>query len=148
MNMKHRHTTRAMLAMGGLFAFVSVQAHGSSLVVHREGDVSYVTGGIGMEERETLEAMQKDYNVRIVSSEMSGDYLDATPIVISDSAKHEVVHASAGPLFYAQLPAGRYKVRSSNDGQDQTQDIVITKNSPPVRIHFSWKASVADITPH
>ena len=141
----YHHSTVLAFAVASVTSIYSVQAEEpASLQIQQQGNVSYVTGGIGAEEREALEAMQQGYNVRIVSSEMSGAYLDATPVVIRDSAKHEVLNANAGPLFYAQLPVGRYKVESTNDGKTQQQDIVITKNSPPVRIHFSWKSDMAE----
>ena len=43
--------------------------------IARAADVSYISGGIGTDEREELRAKEHDYNVKVVTAAESGDYL-------------------------------------------------------------------------
>jgi hypothetical protein len=45
-------------------------------------EVSYISGGIGADMREELLAKEKEYNLKIVVAEKSGDYLAGVQIVI------------------------------------------------------------------
>ena len=104
----------------------------------QDGNVTYVTGGIGDEERNALRAVQHDYNLHIVNAVgASGAYPGDTHIIIYDKHHQEVVNTDTDPLFYAQLPAGRYTVEESSEGEDKQQSVVIAANKPE-NITFRW----------
>ena len=54
-------------------------------------DVSYISGGIGADMREELLAKEKDYNLKVVVAEKSGDYLAGVLIVIESGRKEQVL---------------------------------------------------------
>src|SRR5437773_9546525 len=48
----------------------------------RAADVTYVTGGVGADSREELQAKESEYNLKSVVAATSGDYLADVKIVI------------------------------------------------------------------
>lgn len=101
--------------------------------------INYVTGGIGDEERKSLQAVKNDYNLRIVSSSAFGAFEGDTHILIRNAKGAEVLNVpDAGPIFLAKLPVGVYSVVAANEGQLKRQKISIN-GSEPARVHFSWK---------
>lgn len=109
------------------------------LEVQHTGKVTFVTGGIGDEERDAMRAVQSNYNLRILSAAgASGEYPGDTHIVISDTKGNELVNTDADPLFYAQMPSGHYIVNESSAGQSKKQSVTINAGKP-VSITFRWK---------
>ena len=102
------------------------------------GDVIYVTGGIGDEERAALKAAQKYFNLQIMSSRNKGEFAGDVRIVVRDKDGMQKIDVPAGPLFYAKLPPGTYTVEGSNEGQVKSQKVTIAGNKP-VMVHLNWK---------
>ncbi len=101
------------------------------------GDVTYITGGIGEEERNTLTQTKKDYNLQVMSADKTGHYVSDTQLVIRDKKGAEVLSVPMGPLFYAKLPAGSYAVEASSAGQTQKENITIHGNEAS-NVDFNW----------
>jgi hypothetical protein len=102
------------------------------------GSITFITGGIGDEERDAMETVRKDYNLSVMSAATSGAFTGDTRIVIRDQSGEELLQADAGPLFYADLPAGRYVVEGYSDGQIKQQPVTITPDKRQ-HIRFNWK---------
>lgn len=107
-------------------------------VAKSAGDVTYITGGIGEEERTALAAVKNDYNLAVISSQVSGDYIGAEELVISDAVGNELVRAEAGPLFYAKLPKGNYTLQASIGGSAQTRKVTIGGDTQRT-VYFRWE---------
>jgi len=101
------------------------------------GSITYVTGGVGEEERGALQATKKEYNLYVMVADKTGHFLADTQIIIHDPKGGEVLNATAGPIFYAKLPAGSYTVEAVNQGQSKKQNIVI-HGSEASHAFFSW----------
>src|SRR5262245_57436583 len=72
----------------------------------------FMTGGIGTEERNEMMQFANQYNLALSFAARSGQYLSDVNVVIIDSRGREIVNTiSAGPLFYAELPRGRYNIK-------------------------------------
>jgi len=123
----------AMLATSG-----APGAYAYSLQPQQVGNVTYVTGGIGDEERDALKAVKNDYNLSILSAARSGAYVGETRVVILDRNGQKLVDTYADPIFYAQLPPGRYVVEGESEGQSHKQNITIAGNKP-AHVAFTWK---------
>src|SRR6266852_2845614 len=54
-------------------------------------DVPYISGGVGADTREDLLAKEKEYNIKIVTAEKSGDYLADVTLVIESVRKERVL---------------------------------------------------------
>jgi hypothetical protein len=100
------------------------------------GDVTYVTGGIGDEERNAMKESEKDYNLRILSASKTGDFVGDTHIVISRKGE-PVLDAQSGPMMFVNLPSGNYVVEATSDGQTKKQNVTIGKSKPSY-VRLSW----------
>ena len=95
--------------------------------------IEYVSGGIGADDKEEMEATRQDYNFRLTfACPHSGQYLADIKVTVENTKSHEKIMdvVSGGPLFFAQLPDGKYNVTAEFEGTQQTKTITIHKNLP------------------
>ena len=106
--------------------------------VLQQGQTTYTTGGIGLDERWALEATAKKYNLIISNADRKGEFTAETTIVISRKGNQEMLTVNdAGPLLYARLPAGAYVVRATNGDRKAERTVSIT-GIKQARIYFTW----------
>jgi L-amino acid N-acyltransferase YncA len=92
----------------------------------RAGDVPYLSGGVGADAREELLAKEKEYNLKIVVAERSGDYLAGVKVVIESARKEQVLDTTMeGPILLAKLAPGTYTIMAVNDGQTLTRTVTV-----------------------
>lgn len=83
----------------------------------KQGEISYVSGGVGDEEQKRLEEVARGFNLKITFAGSSGAYGGGSRVEIRDRTGSTVIDAeSRGPLFYAQLPPGSYTVTATGAG--------------------------------
>jgi len=104
--------------------------------------ITYVTGGIGLEEREALEAQSGQYNLKILNSGLQGHFVGEAMLSIRSSNGTEVLNVMSGPEFYANLPAGRYSITATHNGEPKSRQVTIGKSQ--TRIGFAWAAPIED----
>ena len=92
----------------------------------RAADVPYLSGEVGADAREELLAKEKEYNLKIVVAERSGDYLAGVKVVIESARKEPVLDTTMeGPILLAKLAPGTYTIRAVNDGQTLTRTVTV-----------------------
>lgn len=84
-----------------------------------QGEVSFVSGGVGGDERAAMQAMRADYNLSLLFSVAgTGEYLSDVKVSIKDANGNNFLDTvSDGPMLFARLKAGRYLVSADNNGQ-------------------------------
>ena len=105
-------------------------------------DVSYVTGGIGKDEREAIEASKADYNLYVMSANIDGAFVGDTHVVITrkqGNEVEEVLNVDSGPLLYVRLPAGSYTLIATLGEQTKEQKLVVNAQGKPSTVRLSWK---------
>jgi hypothetical protein len=103
------------------------------------GSVSYISGGIGLDEREALIQMGKDYDLKLSFAVTSGNYLGDIAVEIRDASGRTLLEASSeGPWFFAKLPPGRYTVTVTVMGQTQRKSVQVGGRGQTV-VNFFWK---------
>jgi hypothetical protein len=109
---------------------------------HSAGTVVYVSGGIGQEERNALRAVAKDYNLRLAfATEGRGAYLAGARVRIENLDGGVILDTRAeGPLFFARLPKGRYRVLATHDAGKVSQEVDLTKRDADLVLR--WKVPV------
>jgi hypothetical protein len=116
----------------------SAEAPALPLLIKDYEGITYVSGGIGLDEREALSAMAKDYNLKIVFALKEGNYLADASVLIKDAQGKTVLDAvSDGPWFYARLPAGHYAVTATIMEKSNTGNVQIKPAGQSV-LHFYW----------
>jgi len=101
--------------------------------------IEYRSGGVGKEERDALLLATKRYALKIVLA-AKGDrafVYDAKIRVLDASGKAAVEADDAGPLFFANLPTGTYKVSATAYGQTKEQTASVTAGKQRA-ISFTW----------
>ncbi len=105
--------------------------------VQEQTGISFVTGGVGKDEKTALEAVQNSYNLRLINADKVGHYSGDVHLIISDMKQNILLDTTSGPIFYANLPNGKYVVEGRVDSESRKQNITISdKKSDNVR--FVW----------
>ncbi|MFM0418837.1 carboxypeptidase regulatory-like domain-containing protein [Paraburkholderia aromaticivorans] len=91
--------------------------------------VKYVSGGIGAGSQQAMERVRKDYNLRLTFARPgSGEYLsDVRVRAENNSGETALDVVSHGPLLFARLPAGSYRVKADFEGKTQVRAVTIRK---------------------
>ncbi len=93
---------------------------GAMMGVHRGtyGDVSYLSGGIGLGEREYMSSLAGDYDLKLELVARNGEYVSGVDVTITDARGNKVLESSAdGPWLFARLAPGKYKVEATSGNQ-------------------------------
>lgn len=107
--------------------------------VKSQDSVSYVSGGVTLDERDAMKPMAKDYNLRMSFALNVGNYVaDVKVKVLSAKGKSVLDVVSDGPWLYANLPAGKYKVTAEYEGQAVTKIASISAKKG-ASLNFVWK---------
>ncbi len=91
--------------------------------------VKYVSGGIGAGSQQAMERVRKDYNLRLTFARPgSGEYLSDVRVRAENSSGEAALDVvSHGPLFFARLPAGSYRIKADFEGKAQVRPVTIRK---------------------
>lgn len=117
-------------------------AQDATLVQQYQG-VNYVSGGVGEDERRTLEALGKEFNLKLMFALKSGQYLSDVSVRILNSQGTLVLTATSdGPLFYADLEPGSYSIEASGFGETYRQSVDISGRGQR-QLDFFWPNSAA-----
>lgn len=109
-----------------------------ALEVQKQGDIAYVSGGVGEAERDEILGLAQGFNLRLLFATKEGPYLSGTHVEILDSSGTTLLTADAdGPFFYAQLPAGSYMVNAGAEPTVQSKKTTIAATGHR-EIHFRW----------
>ena len=104
----------------------------------QQGQITYTSGGISLEERDALKATARNYNLLISNADKVGKLTAETTIVITGKDNQKTLTVNdAGPLLYAKLPAGTYVVKAANGDQKAVRTVSIT-GQKQARIYFIW----------
>ncbi len=104
-----------------------VFAEETALKPQTQGDISFISGGVGGDERDAMRAISKDYNLNLLFSlEVSGEYLRDVQVRIKDTSGKRLLETVAdGPMFFAGLKPGRYDLSVEQNGHSIEKSIVI-----------------------
>lgn len=103
----------------------------------------FMSGGVGTEERDQMIQDRNQYDLELAFAAYSGAYLSDVRVVVNDEHGNEIIDTTTvGPLFYAELPAGKYEVKAIFDNRTQeSKNLQIDKSRRVSRL-FHW--NVAD----
>jgi hypothetical protein len=103
------------------------------------GNIPYISGGIGLDEREALSHLAGGYDLKLMFAVAAGNYLADVRVEIRDPAGQLVLDAlSEGPWFFAHLPPGRYNVSVKLAGAVQRQNVQVSGRGQS-QLNFLWK---------
>ncbi len=115
------------------------QTHAKGEVVARApSGVMFMSGGIGTEAVDLMKSMEKDFNLKLVFADKSGEFLSDVKVTITDSGGSVLLDAvTEGPLLMAKLPMGNYRIDASFEGRPERHNVAITANKL-TSVGFQW----------
>jgi len=120
-----------------LFSFQAVAE--SMIKPQTQGEVTFVSGGVGGDERNAMQAIRADYNLSLLFSvQGSGEYLSDVKVSITDSKGNTFLETvSDGPMLLASLKPGHYTVTADLDGQVAHKKAAVVGNKR-TSLSFIW----------
>lgn len=107
--------------------------------IQHQGAVSYITGGVGLEEREAILAGAADYNLKVVNAIPGGAYVADITVSVRNASGQEVLRTTLdGPWLLARLPAGRYTVSASDPGRASQSRTVQLSEHGQKEVMLRW----------
>src|SRR5262245_13697390 len=83
--------------------------------VQQQGEVSFITGGIGLVEREAMRNNTAGFNLKVANAHPTGPFVAGTTIAIVDRQGNQVLETTLdGPWLMAKLPPGSYTIKASD----------------------------------
>lgn len=105
----------------------------------------YVAGGFGLEEREELAQLRRDFRLRVMTAARgSGAYVSGVRLRIADASGRGVFdRAVDGPWLLIDLPPGRYSLRASLQAETAEQQVTLdAAGRRDVHFYFTVAAEV------
>lgn len=108
------------------------------LQVKTQNGVEYVSGGVSHEEEEAIKSMGKRFNLKLTLAQSTGDYMGGAHVRIDNDKDSPVLETeSEGPLFFAKLKPGTYKIHVSGDNRQFTK-VAHVKSAGQEQLTFIW----------
>lgn len=135
--------TGILICSALLLLFINLNLHqiASAEMFVEKGEVngvSYATGGVGIEERQAMEKMAGDFNLKVVLAGESGSYLSGLMVYIEDmNGKMVFECVTKGPWLYVELPQGTYRVTSSYNHKSKSQQVDVGEGLKKVILQWN-----------
>ncbi len=121
-----------------LFAAVSFHASAQNA----GGEATVRSGGVGIEEREALDAERDRYNLRLAFAEKSGSYLADVAVRLSAADGREIYSGNTdGPWLFARLKPGKYRLEADVEGHKQVRNLTVGAHQAARLIVLHWPAA-------
>ena len=120
-----------------------LHAEESAIQPQTQGEVTFVSGGVGIDERNELDAIRANYNLSLLFSvQGTGDYLSDVKIRITDLKGNVFLETvSDGPKLFAKLPPGRYIVTVDLNGEKYHKTVSV-RGKQNTSLSFAWSQKI------
>jgi hypothetical protein len=143
--MKNRFHLSAAVIGASLLATLPLGAHSQeSIVVETFTATTYLNGGVGKDEEDTMHRLAKEFPLRMTFSERKDpEFIVNVPVVITDSRGNPVFELpKAGPMLDVMLPNGKYKVSARFKGLTESQEVTLDGKQGK-DLYFHWKGMLS-----
>lgn len=98
-----------------------------ALADHLSHLVAHISGGVGLEERETFLARRGEFNLHVTYALANGEYVaEVETLVAEEHDGHVVLRlVSDGPFVYVKLNPGRYTFAATFRGETQRRELAV-----------------------
>ena len=115
------------------------KSYGYTLPVYQVGDMRFLSGGVGIEERE---ATYPPFSVKLILSQQPRAFLTHVSLLIQDEKKqtvldipHELV---TGPWVFVNLPPGQYHIVGKSRNGIRIERTIRVKTGTTQVHHLIW----------
>lgn len=110
----------------------------------QEGNITYISGGVGEDEAKAIKAEAKNWSLNIEFSqylENRDAWVSQVYLTILDAKGNAIFEANLdGPLFLAKLPSGNYEIVATYEGVTKKQRIQVVAGRP-LHVSINWRLS-------
>ena len=120
------------------------------LQVQTQNGIRFLSGGVGQDEQHQIARLGRDYSVRVALTAPGGAYLSDVNVVIEDAAGKPLVQTTTqGPILFAQLAPGHYRLQASSQGRRTEQRMIdVPKAGSQVRLYVALPGAAAPVNAH
>lgn len=110
------------------------------LAFQRSGDIAWVCGGVGSEERHALDAMRPQARLEVLLvTAPRGAYVAGAQVSVAPAKGGTPVTLDAeGPTCLLQAPPGRYRIEASYDGTTRSATANVARAGKPARVVLAF----------
>lgn len=106
--------------------------------IEQQDDVSFVSGGVGLDESRALRRAQSQWPLSLRFTGPNSEYLADVHVRLVDAHNSEVLNTtSRGPYMLVRLRPGRYTVHAQYKDREQTRAVTIPAKGT-VKSAFLW----------
>jgi hypothetical protein len=113
----------------------------SPLPTYAQGEVTYLSGGVGESETSAIRRDAKNYPLElefVMKATPRNEYLSGVKVDIRDAHRKLVLETTSdGPFMLADMPAGKYTVSAENQGKTEIRHVQIAAGEHQ-RVIFEW----------
>jgi hypothetical protein len=111
------------------------------IVVEQDRATTYLNGGIGEDEAQYMRRTAQDWPLRLTFSESKdNEFVANVGLLVTDLRGTTYLQLSgAGPMTYARLPAGKYRVTARFKGKSETREVTLDGKTGR-DVNFHWTA--------
>lgn len=142
---KRRHKQEVFVhfwkTLAAAFTLAMFSHPGSAAIdgVMETGNIRYVSGGVGEQERRELESAAGAFDVKVQLASDSGAFLANTTVRVFDQSGQEVLAMrTRGPLLLLDLPAGSYRIEAEHRGHKQGARVKVDEGEAIKPLTLSW----------
>jgi hypothetical protein len=118
----------------------AIDDSGRHIAVQEQNGNQFISGGVGTEERDALQAMKGRFNLELTMATPSGKYVGSTTLrIVSPEGKTVLDTQTDGPIFMAKLPPGQYTIQAEANGQKMTRTVSIGSGGTQ-QVTMTWPA--------
>lgn len=109
-----------------------------------QNGVTYISGGVGTDEQNAMRALRADYNLQLTfATKQTGAYRSDVQLDIMDAKGGNVLSvANTGPMFYARLPPGTYRISAAAEGKTFKRSVKL--GNAPKEMILHWENDSPD----
>ena len=120
-------------------ALAGLQTHAADEQIMTSGQVKFVSGGVGEDSNTRIQALSKEFNLRLLFAAKDGHYLADVAVTIADARGAKILDTvSQGPWLLATLAAGKYVITAIYEGTKVTRATTIPASGRR-EVFFRWE---------
>jgi hypothetical protein len=139
-----RRAPLGTLSAAALMAVATIPAHAQDelIIVEPARTTMYLKGGIGQNEERYMHQIAKDWPLRMIFSERKdNEFVADVSLSITDlKGSPYLALSDAGPMTYAMLPPGKYRITARFKGQYETREVALDGKTGR-DVYFHWKGA-------
>ncbi len=143
-----RCATLGAIAVAVLMSAVTLPARAQDelILLEKAHSTAYENGGIGQAEQEAMRKTAKDWPLRMIFSARKNNEFEAgVKLLVTDQRGAPRLELnSAGPMTFAKLPPGKYRVTATANGMTESREVTLDgKQGRDVYFHWAGTPKIA-----